>query len=78
MMMKELFLEIYSAFGVIILIVYAIDYDRLEVDDQVFLMILLPIDDQVLLLLDGEGYLHLRSSHLVCSWQMGSGYHCIF
>ena len=78
MMMKELFPEICSVVDVIISKVYAIDYDRLEVDDQVFLMRWLPICDQVLLLLDEEGCLPLQSSHLTGFWQMGLGYHCIF
>lgn len=78
MMMKELFLGICFVSGVIVSTVCASDCDRLEVDDPVFLMRWLPIDDQVLLLLDGEGYLHPRSSHLTGSWQMGLGYHYIF
>jgi len=78
MMMKESFLGICFVSGVIVSTVCASDCDRLEVDDPVFLMRWLPIDDQVLLRLDGEGYLPLLSSHLTCSWQMGSGYHCIF
>ena len=78
MRMKELFPEICSVVDVIALKVCASDYDRLEGDDRVFLMRWLPIDDQVLLLLDGEGCLPLRSSHLTGSWQMDLGYHCIF
>ena len=78
MMMKELFLETCFVVDVIVLKVCAIDYGRLEVDDRVFLTRLLPICDQVLLRLDGEGYLPLRSSHLTGSWQMDLGYHCIF